>query len=258
MNLPKKSTIFLKNDTLFYGVKSKISYFVIRTVSGTGKFEQDKMNILLAGATGLTGKYLLERLVNDQRVNNIHLLLRRKPGLRSSKITKHFTDLDDLENLTVEDKIDVVISCLGTTQKKSGKKGLYKVDHDYVVGLAKWAAKNNAGKFIMVSSVGANIKSRLSYYLKVKGEAEEDVKKLGIPSVIIFRPSLLLGPRDEYRPAEVFGEKVLNFFRPLLRAFWKNQVPVEAADVAGAILHQGFEKGEGVKILHTPEIVNSE
>jgi len=216
------------------------------------------MNILLAGATGLTGKYLLEHLVNDQRVNNIHLLLRREPGLRSSKITKHFIDLDDLENLTMDEKIDVVISCLGTTQKKSGKKGLYKVDHDYVVGMAKWAEKNNAGKFIMVSSVGANSSSRLSYYLRVKGEAEDDVKKLGIPSIIIFRPSLLVGPRDEYRPAEVFGEKVMNLFRPLLKAFWKNQVPVKAADVAGAILHQGFEKGEGVKILHTPEIVNSE
>ncbi len=236
----------------------KFSYFVRRTVSGTKKFEQDKMNILFAGATGLTGKYLLEYLVNDQRVDNIHLLLRREPEIQSSKIEKHFIGLEELENLTVDDKIDVVISCLGTTQKKSGKKGLYKVDHDYVVGLAEWAEKNGTGKFIMMSSVGASSRSKLSYYLRVKGEAEDDVKKLGIPSVIIFRPSLLVGPRDEYRPAEVFGEKVLNLFRPLLRTFWKKQVPVKAADVAGAILHECFEKRGGVKILHTTEIVNSE
>lgn len=213
------------------------------------------MNILVAGSTGLVGSFLLGYLAADKAIEKAHLLLRHDPKQDSPKFVKHYIDFNDLDKVEIDEPIQAVVSCLGTTQKKSGKEGLYKVDHDYVVDLAKWAAQMEVPKFIVVSSIGANSRS-FSYYLKVKGRMEEDIQKLSIPSIYILRPSLLLGPREEYRPAEVIGEKVLNFLRPVLKLVAKNQVPVHARNVAKAIHELCYYEEKKVMVLHSPDIMD--
>jgi uncharacterized protein YbjT (DUF2867 family) len=79
-----------------------------------------------------------------------------------------------------------------------------KVDFELPVTIGNIALKNGIGKMLVVSSLGAD-KNSGNFYLRTKGEMEHKLQSLGIPNLIFIRPSMLLGPRKESRPAEAFG-----------------------------------------------------
>jgi uncharacterized protein YbjT (DUF2867 family) len=87
-------------------------------------------------------------------------------------------------------------------------------------------------KFILVSAVGANSKSK-NFYLKLKGEVEDAVKAVGLKSVHIMRPSMLLGDRKEFRLGEKIGNPVMKAISFLLPSKYK---PIHGRDVAKAML----------------------
>ena len=96
--------------------------------------------------------------------------------------------------------------CLGTTIKKAGsQKEFRKVDLDYCVAFAKKARESGATNISLVTSIGANSSAK-SFYLKVKGKAEEAIKNIDFHSINIYRPSLLLGHREESRFLEGIGK----------------------------------------------------
>jgi uncharacterized protein YbjT (DUF2867 family) len=115
-------------------------------------------------------------------------------------------DFNDAESFRLAlEGSDVVFCAIGTTQKKvKGDKEAYrKVDYNITVNAAKFCKLNSCETFVLVSSVGANSKSK-NFYLKLKGEVEDAVKSVGLKSVHIMRPSVLLGDRKEFR----LGEKI--------------------------------------------------
>jgi len=193
------------------------------------------MNIVIAGATGLVGTFVLEHAKESEQIQHIHILSRRPLTYDDDNITVHEVNYEDLSTLSIPD-IDAVVCALGTTRSKSGKDGQRKVDLDYVVNTAQWAKDQQVTSFAFVSSVGANAKAS-AFYLKLKGEAENQINQLGIPNTFVFRPSLLLGPRKEVRVGEKIGEFVLKLVSPLLIGSLKKQRPVRASQVAKAILH---------------------
>src|SRR5258708_28436974 len=94
---------------------------------------------------------------------------------------------------------------MGMTIEKAGSQAAFRrVDHDYVVALAQAAKQAGARRFLLVSALGANLRSRI-FYSRVKGEVERDVSAVPFAAVHIFRPSLLLGARAESRPLERLG-----------------------------------------------------
>ncbi len=107
-------------------------------------------------------------------------------------------------------------------------------------------------KFILVSSVGANSKSN-NFYLKLKGEIEEAVQSVGLNSVHIIRPSMLLGDRKEFR----FGEK---FFTPLMKVFSfllpSKYKAIHARDVAKAMIAASKKDEEGFFVWEYGELKN--
>ncbi|MBN2348681.1 MAG: NAD-dependent epimerase/dehydratase family protein [Bacteroidales bacterium] len=215
------------------------------------------MNVLFAGATGLTGKFLLHLLLQKKEVDKVHLLLRRSINSNHPKVAEHVIDFNSLELFSIKDRVDVVISTLGTTMKKAGsKEAFYRVDHDYIVELASWAKKNQVPTFIYISSIGASSKSFVSFYLRVKGETEEDIQKLNLDFTFVLRPSLLVGPRDEHRPLEVWSEKVFKVIKPLMVGKLKSQMPVHASQVANAIFKVMVHNKEKYRIIKSVDILN--
>jgi uncharacterized protein YbjT (DUF2867 family) len=105
---------------------------------------------------------------------------------------------------------------------------------------------------VLVSSVGANSKSN-NFYLKLKGEVEDAVKEVGLESVHIMRPSMLLGDRKEFRPGEKIGSPLMKAFSFLLPAKYK---PTQAKDVAKAMLIAAKESKKGFYIYEYNEIKN--
>ena len=202
------------------------------------------MTATLIGATGLIGSYLLEELLMNDYFNTVRILIRRPLELSHPKLEKKLVDFADAESfrLALEDS-NVVFSTIGTTQKKvKGDKAAYrKVDYDITVNAAKFCKMTGCETFVFVSSVGSNSKSN-NFYLKLKGEVEDSVKAVGLKSVHIMRPSVLLGDRKEFRIGEKISKGIMSTFSFLIPSKYK---PIHARDVAKAMVVAAMKSNEG-------------
>jgi uncharacterized protein YbjT (DUF2867 family) len=207
----------------------------------------------IIGATGLIGGELLNLLLDDDYFKTVRVLVRRPFNKEHSKLEKKLVDFNDNDSLLVAlDNSDVVFCTVGTTQKKvKGDKEAYrKIDYDIPVHAARFCKMTGCKTFVLVSSVGANSKSN-NFYLKLKGEVEDAVKNVGIESVHIMRPSMLLGEREEFRFGEKIGSLLMKAFSFLLPAKYK---PIEAKDVAKAMLAASKEDKKGFFVYEYNEI----
>lgn len=200
------------------------------------------MHATIIGATGLIGGHLLDMLLNDITFKSVRILIRRPLELNHPKLEKKLVDFSDMENFRLAlEGTDVIFCTIGTTMKKmKGDKDAYrKVDYEIAVNAARLGKANGCEKYVLVSAVGADSKSR-NFYLKLKGETEEAVQASGIESVYILRPSLLIGNRKEFRAGEKLASWLMPLFAFILPAKYR---PVKAIDVAKAMIHAVKETG---------------
>ena len=197
---------------------------------------------LVLGATGLVGKSLVEQLCQDNRYQTVTCLL-RKPlpkdffKTTSTKVQPIVVDFENLQDYQGYFTCDHVYVCLGTTIKKAGSKQAFrKIDFEYVHVAAQLAKAQHAISFVWISSVGANAKSN-NFYLRVKGELENAIVNMpGLDNASAVRPSLLLGEREEIRPAEKLASLFSPFLSRLLIGNLAKYKPVQAADVAAKMI----------------------
>ena len=210
----------------------------------------------LLGATGLIGGHLLQLLQDDETYTEIKLLVRRKIDIKHPKVNVAVIDFEDKTSFKSQIIPDSVIFCaVGTTSSKvKGNKDLYrKVDYDISVNAAEFGLEKGCKQFLLVSSLGANPKSS-NFYYKLKGEVEEALIDLKIPTIAIFRPSLLLGQREEFRFGETLAKILMTTFSFVLPSKIK---PIRADDVAKAMLSVSKSKTKGTKIYHNRDIMAS-
>jgi uncharacterized protein YbjT (DUF2867 family) len=192
---------------------------------------------LVSGATGLVGSHLIDQLINNHHFQKIYSLQRRKTERSHSKLEEVIVDLDHLENLEIP-SIDAAFCCLGTTMKNAGSKEQFrKVDYTYVINTAKKAKENGASVFCLVSAMGADSNSRF-FYNQVKGEVETALREMGFDALHLFRPSMLLGNRKEFR----FGEKVGIFLFKLLDPIMRGPLEKYRASHSDIVAQQMIEK----------------
>lgn len=190
--------------------------------------------VILAGATGLVGREILQGLLADPTVSAVHSLGRRTPATQHPKLTAHIVDFAALPPLPPADE---VYQALGTTIKVAGSQAAFRaIDHDTNLAVAQAALAAGVKKVGLVSAMGADARSKI-FYNRVKGELEDALAKLPFEGIVIARPSLLVGNREilgqKKRPGEVLGfaiTKVLGFLIPA------NFKPIEASSVAQALL----------------------
>ena len=196
------------------------------------KFKQ----VTLFGATGLIGSYLLEFLLKDSETHLINVVGRNPFHLQHDKINNIVIDFQDLSSIS--DSItgsEVVFVSIGTTMSKVNRdKQKYKsVDFDIIFNVANACKQKNISQLIYVSSLGANSNSS-NFYLRLKGEIDEAIAELNLNSTSVFRPSVLLGKRNESRP----GEKILQLVMPLLDFIIpSDSKAIKAEDVAKSMLN---------------------
>jgi len=192
---------------------------------------------VVAGSTGLIGSRLIELLVAAPEYSLV-VALARRPIAASGKLQWRAAEFERLEEVLGDVRgsepvpLDV-FCCLGTTIKVAGSEDAFRrVDFEYVVRTGRWARGANARRFIVVSALGADAASRV-FYNRVKGEAEQALGALGLPSLVVLRPSLLDGERKEVRPGERLA---LKFTRPIRGLLPKSIRPVRDIDVAATML----------------------
>jgi uncharacterized protein YbjT (DUF2867 family) len=212
------------------------------------------ISVALAGSTGLIGSLLLEKMVRDRRITKIKALSRRPLSVSSDKVENILLELDRLPHEAQRLRADVFVCCLGTTIKTAGSEEAFrKVDYEYVLEFARAAQACNAKKFLVVSALGANPDSRV-FYNRVKGEMEQDLQSLNLFALDIFQPSLLLGARNESRPGEAWAQRLSPLFTKALIGPLKKYRPIQAEDVAQALLHRVHVTSRGLRVFTSEDI----
>ncbi|NOU96571.1 NAD-dependent epimerase/dehydratase family protein [Paenibacillus sp. LMG 31456] len=210
---------------------------------------------VIAGATGLIGGELIRCLLEDPFYDRVVALVRKETSWTHEKLVQVVTDYDELEAV-VKDYLpgSYVFCCLGTTIKKAGSKEQFrKVDYEYPMLLGKLAFQYGAVDYLIVTAMGANAGSAI-FYNQVKGEIEEGLGKLRLPSLQIFRPSLLLGDRQEVRLGERFGAAVSRVITPIMIGGLRKYKPIKAETVAKAMLKSSKNSNKGTRIYESNQI----
>jgi len=210
------------------------------------------MKALVIGATGAVGKDLVQQLIEDSTFERVDIFVRREVKNPAAKVVAHVVDFDHPETWADQLKGDVLFSCLGTTIKAAGsQEAQWKVDYTYQYEAAKAAKANGVKNYVLVSSVGANAKSKV-FYTRMKGVLDDAVQQLGFEGCFILRPPSLIR-----KGSDRFGEKVgivaLKAFNAigLMRSF--TPMPTEA--VAATMIRLAKSGRKGVEIIESQEIL---
>lgn len=186
---------------------------------------------LIIGATGLIGNLLTRQLANSPIYSNIKVLVRKSLNWQHPRLQEIQFEFDHPNGLLIQ--ADDIFCCLGTTMKKAGSKDAFqKVDYKYPLDIARLGLENGAQQFSIVTSMGADPGSSF-FYNRVKGEVERDLDRLNYPTLLIYRPSLLVGNRGENRLGERLAEGAMRLLKPLIPARYRG---IDATKVATAML----------------------
>ncbi|MFP8489765.1 NAD(P)H-binding protein [Gracilimonas sp. Q87] len=207
---------------------------------------------ILIGATGLVGSEVLDLLLKDEHYDTVKIFHRKSTGKHHSKLDEYvidFNKIDEWKHLITGNEL---YSALGTTIKKAGsEQQQYTVDYTYQYEEAKAAAENGVKKYSLVSSAGANHRSRV-FYSRLKGELDDDVKDLPFEVITIMRPSILAGERNEKRLGESVGLFLMSFLTKLPGL--QKYRPISGKTVAQGMIHSLQKCPPGYHIFEFDEI----
>ena len=199
----------------------------------------------IVGAGGLVGRQLLQELLH-QSTARITVVGRSFLALDHPRVEEKVVDFTDEWSLqSALAGCEAVFVAVGTTrQKVKGDMEAYrKVDFDIPLAVARACVANGISRFLLVSSVGANSRSR-NFYLRLKGEVEDAIAGLPISFIGFFQPSLLLGTRTEFR----LGERISQLLMPRLSFLLPDKYkPITATAVARAMVREAGSTATGVR-----------
>jgi uncharacterized protein YbjT (DUF2867 family) len=206
---------------------------------------------LIAGATGLVGRQLLDKLLGSDRYSKIIGLSRSTMSVNHPKFSNIISDFHQPGEVLRDELPDDVFCCLGTTMARAGsREKFYEVDFHFPLSLAKATFSQGARQYLLVSALGADKNSSI-YYNRVKGEVEEAVINVGFHTVHIFRPSLLLGPRQEKRAGEDAAKWLYKVFSFAIPARYK---AISSERVADAMLRAAEKEQQGTFVHESQEM----
>jgi uncharacterized protein YbjT (DUF2867 family) len=214
--------------------------------------EQTGQTALVLGATGLIGGALIRQLLEHPQFDRVVALTRRPLALQHPRLEEEIIDFDRPDPAKIRG--DVLFCAIGTTLKKAGsKEAQYRIDGIYPYEIGRIARENGLKKYLLVSSLGADAVAS-NFYLKTKGELEEKLRTLGFPSLVIVRPSILLGERTENRPGEKIGIVFARLLAPVLTGRLRKYRGIEAADVARALIALATANLPGVHVFESDRL----
>lgn len=221
------------------------------------KIKKGNKVAILFGASGLVGSHCLGALIASEAYVKIKIFTRKRLDIKLQKIEQHVINFENLVNEAWPYMNgDDLFMCLGSTIKKAGsQEAFYRVDFKYVILAAEMAHRRGVSQLMLVSSVGANSESRI-FYKRVKGEVEDRVLRMPFWAIHIFRPSLLLGKRQEFR----LGESVAKFIGKRAKTISGDIMgkfqPIEARTVAAYMVETAQEMKAGSHLHFSHHMIN--
>ena len=207
---------------------------------------------VVIGATGVVGREVVKELTQRSEISEVVTFTRRKVDFESPKVINYVIVFDKIEDYSDLVSGEYFFSCLGTTKSQAGSIDKQRiVDVNYQIEFASLAQKNGVHHYLLVSSPGAN-KDSSNAYLKMKGELDAKVKELDFASISIFKPSLIVGTRSDFR----FGEKV-----GIVASKFINHVPglkkyrsITGAEIAHKMVNEAMKVKSGKRNFELDEL----
>lgn len=190
---------------------------------------------ILIGATGLTGRHLLDLLLASDDYEKVKIFTRRTTGKTHPKLQEIVCDMLQLEQQSENFTADEVFVCIGTTKAKTPDKAAYRaIDYGIPVTSAKLAEQNNIPTFSVISAIGADTDSRF-FYSCTKGEMERDILQCNLPNILIYHPSLIYGNRNDKRIGEAIGIWFVKILQYAMIGKFKKYRAISGEDLAKAL-----------------------
>lgn len=211
------------------------------------------MKALVIGATGSTGKFLLNELIQDDDYTSVVIFVRKSTGRSHPKLTEYVIDFSNIEQYSEHITGDVLFSCLGTTLKVAGtKEKQWEIDFNIPALFATIARKNKVNSFVLVSSSDASPKSMV-FYSRMKGELEIAIAELNFGQFIIFKPGPLLREGTDRVGEKVFV-KALNFFNGI--GLLKKYKPLPTEVLAMKLAKAPWKLPQGTSVVKLEKIAD--
>jgi uncharacterized protein YbjT (DUF2867 family) len=209
---------------------------------------------ILAGASGLVGSKLLIQLLSDPYYHSVKIIVRKTMDFQHPKLKQIIVDFDKLEKYSDQISGDIAFCTLGTTIKAAGSKEAFaKVDYTYVLNFADIVKRNGASRFLLVSSLGVS-ETGGNFYLTIKRDVENSLKKMNFRSLVIVRPSMLLGERKEFRLAESIGKTIMKVLGFLFVGKLKKYKAIDSDVVARALISLSKTDLEGTSVFESDRL----
>jgi len=214
-------------------------------------------NVLLIGASGLIGSELVQLLLRDDKIKTVKVFVRKSLAITDQKLREILVDFERPEDFKHEFQGDALFCCIGTTRKKTPDLAAYKaIDYGIILAAATLARSNQVPQVHLVSAIGAAVSSKI-FYNRLKGEIEKDVIRLDFPTTLIYQPAMLIGKRNESRPAEFIAQKLMPFFDVFLLGKARKYHSIEAKKVAESMLDNLHKPQKGAIVLQYQKMINT-
>ncbi|SMG14304.1 NAD(P)H-binding protein [Sphingobacterium psychroaquaticum] len=211
------------------------------------------MKAVVLGATGATGKALIQALLADERFDTVIALTRRPffaPHAKLKEVIVDFTSPDIFNDAFQE--ADIAYSCMGTTLKDAGsKEAHWRVDYDYQLNFAAYCRNIGVSCFVLLSAIGSKATSPF-FYSRMKGELDHMVRGLGFPKLRIVQPAAILRP-ESTRAVEVFMGKASAAFSKI--GLFRDYAPISTTDLAKVLIHISLVESPGVLIWKRKDFI---
>jgi uncharacterized protein YbjT (DUF2867 family) len=210
-----------------------------------------KYKALVLGSSGLIGLETINLLLNNDKYEVVYAISRSELPIKNNKLIQILADYNSIETKIKDLQIHHFFCCIGSTRAKTpDKTKYYEIDLEYPKKVASILIANGSTSLCLVSSMGANPTSN-NFYLKLKGDVEESLRAIGFKSFHIFRPSLLLGNRKEFRLTERITKFIYPIFNLLLVGKMKDYRSIQAKDIAAAMINVSITSNLGDYIYQT-------
>ena len=217
-------------------------------------------NVMIIGATGLVGREITKLCLRDPKVKSVSIFVRRPallgPFDAGGKLKEHIVDFDRMSDWSQHLNGDTLYSAMGTTARAAGsQEAQYRVDYQYQWDVAHAARQNGCKTYVLISAAGANPDSPF-FYLRTKGELENDVAVLGFPQLRILQPGLMRGDRTETRLTESISDAVLRVSEQLMpsKLFPLRLKPIPVENVAHAAVQAASKTHDGALTFGPAEL----
>lgn len=213
-----------------------------------------KRHAFILGGTGAVGQQLLRRLVEADKFAKVHAPARRELGIAHKKLVTH-----PFDSLFRPWQLDVQVTdffyCFGSTLKKAGDKTQFRELELSVANEALMVAKQTGvQRFYLISAQGVAPNS-VVHYLRVKAEVEKILKNHSFRAFFLYRPSLLIAPREELRLGELIAQRTMGPVTSIMQRYWPARAPIHADQVAKAMLVDALKGDEGFYVRENRNII---